>query len=109
MNSDELFLTKSNSQQHILHLLVHHQAKYRKVVIRRELTAQSELPFDIIGGEEVGYPIFVSHVPAATQLLAPGLKKGDQLVELNGRSLVTISDEIDNFFRFPVCKGHGVS
>ena len=96
--------TLSNQQQ-LLHLLVHQQAKPRKVVINRELTARRDLPFGILGGNEVGFPLFVSSITSQIQSdQSVHLKEGDQLIEINGRSLVTISDETDHNLGYRVCK-----
>merc|ERR1712176_474283 len=81
------------------------QAKPRKVVLSRDLASKRDLPFGILGGNEVGFPLFVSHV--SPQIAADPkikLKVGDQLLEINGRSLVTISDEADAALGYRICK-----
>lgn len=105
---DQTSMTSSeheSDQQQVLHLIVHQQAKPRKVVLSRELTAKRDLPFGILGGNEVGFPLFVSHV---TNLISNDptilLKESDQLLEINNRSLVTISDETDHALGYRVCK-----
>lgn len=93
--------SSSNSNQsdyvQLLHLLVYQQSKPRKIVLSRELTAKRDLPFGILGGNEVGFPLFVSHITPQIQAdSSVHLKEGDQLLEINGRSLVTISDETES-------------
>jgi len=101
--------SSSNSNQsdyvQLLHLLVYQQSKPRKIVLSRELTAKRDLPFGILGGNEVGFPLFVSHITPQIQAdSSVHLKEGDQLLEINGRSLVTISDETESTSGYKVCK-----
>ena len=49
-----MFFTKSNPQQQILHLLIHHQAKQRKVVLKNKDILETASVLDMY--EEVQVP-----------------------------------------------------
>lgn len=81
---------KMNSQLHLLELACSSKAHPRTVTLTRA-TREEILHFLIIGGLERGTGIFVSQVEKGSKAYDAGLKRGDQILEVNGVNFINIS------------------
>lgn len=73
-------------QLHLLHIACAAKARTRVVTLARS-SRDENLHFDIVGGyEKGGFGIFVSKVEKKTKAEDVGLKRGDQILEVNGHS-----------------------
>lgn len=73
-------------QLHLLHIACAAKARTRVVTLARS-SRDEDLHFSIVGGyEKGGYGIFVSNVDKKTKPEDVGLKRGDQILEVNGNS-----------------------
>ena len=61
------------------------KARTRNIVLARS-NREEVLNFSILGGYERGYGIFVSKVDKKSKAEEVGLKRGDQILEVNGQS-----------------------
>ncbi|XP_037926120.1 rap guanine nucleotide exchange factor 2 isoform X3 [Hermetia illucens] len=81
-------LEKKNmfGQLRLLHIACAAKARTRNVTLTRS-SRDEDLHFTIIGGyEHGGYGIFISKVEKKTKAEDVGLKRGDQILEVNGQS-----------------------
>merc|ERR1719225_479787 len=84
---DVLENESSNSQQMLRMLLFASQAKARKRIVTITRAARSELlQFELIGGHDKSFGIFVDTVEKETKAAKAGLKRGDQILEVNRRN-----------------------
>lgn len=75
-----------HEQLHLLHIACAAKARTRIVTLARS-SRDEDLHFSIIGGyEKGGYGIFISKVEKKTKPEDVGLKRGDQILEVNGHS-----------------------
>ncbi|XP_038060264.1 rap guanine nucleotide exchange factor 2-like isoform X3 [Patiria miniata] len=72
-------------QLRLLHIAGAAKAKPRTVVLARS-DRDSKLSFSIVGGWEKKMGIFISKVERGSKAQTVGLRKGDQLLEVNGHS-----------------------
>ncbi|XP_055385503.1 uncharacterized protein LOC129614698 isoform X3 [Condylostylus longicornis] len=73
-------------QLRLLHIACAAKARTRNVTLTRS-SRDEDLNFKIIGPTERGsYGIFVSHIERKTKAEDVGLKRGDQILEVNGQS-----------------------
>ncbi|CAI9720796.1 rap guanine nucleotide exchange factor 2 isoform X14 [Octopus vulgaris] len=81
---------KMNSQLHLLELACSSKAHPRTVTLTRA-TREEILNFLIIGGLERGAGIFVTQVEKGSKAYDAGLKRGDQILEVNGVNFINVS------------------
>lgn len=75
-----------HEQLHLLHIACAAKARTRVVTLARS-SRDEDLHFSIIGGyEKGGCGIFISNVDKKTKAEDVGLKRGDQILEVNGHS-----------------------
>lgn len=66
------------------------KARTRNVTLARP-SRDEVLHFSILGGYERGYGIFISKVDKKSKAEDVGLKRGDQILEVNGQSFEHVS------------------
>ncbi|GFR59964.1 Rap guanine nucleotide exchange factor [Elysia marginata] len=74
---------KMMGQMSLLNLACASKARVRTVTLTRA-SREEVLPFSILGGRERGYGIFVTKVQTGSKAADAGLKRGDQILEVNG-------------------------
>ena len=79
------------TQLRLLHIGLSTKAKIRHINLTRNNRQDDLLYFTILGGYERGYGIFVSKVDAGSKIEQLGLRKGDQILEVNGISFAIIT------------------
>lgn len=75
-------------QLRLLHIASASKARVRNVTVTRS-SRDEDLHFQIVGGYEkgnAGSGIFIAHVDKRTKADSVGLKRGDQILEVNGQS-----------------------
>ncbi|CAK8678970.1 unnamed protein product [Clavelina lepadiformis] len=68
------------------------KAKPRSVSFTRS-SCEADLGFKILGGSENNFPIYVSQVSNGSTAESKGVKRGDQLMEVNGQNFEKLSHE----------------
>ncbi|XP_023287865.1 rap guanine nucleotide exchange factor 2 isoform X2 [Orussus abietinus] len=76
---------KMLGQQRLLNIACAAKARTRNVTLARP-SRDEVLHFSILGGFERGYGIFISKVDKRSKAEDVGLKRGDQILEVNGQS-----------------------
>ncbi|XP_062868307.1 rap guanine nucleotide exchange factor 6 isoform X3 [Trichomycterus rosablanca] len=66
------------------------KAKWRQVTLQKA-SRESALNFSLLGGSERGFGIFIDNVEVDSKAKEAGLKRGDQVIEVNGQSFENIS------------------
>ncbi|RWS16666.1 rap guanine nucleotide exchange factor 2-like isoform X6, partial [Dinothrombium tinctorium] len=79
------------TQLRLFHVALSTKAKVRHVTITRSNRDDEVLNFSILGGYEKGFGIFVSKVDEGSKAENVGLKRGDQILEVNGTNFAIIS------------------
>ncbi|XP_063703406.1 rap guanine nucleotide exchange factor 2 isoform X3 [Culicoides brevitarsis] len=85
-------LEKKNmeGQLRLLHIAAHHKARTRVTTLTRS-SRDEDLNFSIMGGYEQGCGVFISNVVKKSKAEDVGLKRGDQILEVNGNSFEHVS------------------
>ncbi|KAI5643072.1 rasGEF domain-containing protein [Phthorimaea operculella] len=83
---------KMESQLRLLNIACSAKARTRSVTLSRP-TRDEPLNFTILGGYERGYGIFILKVEKHSKAEEVGLKRGDQVIEVNGQSFRHVSQE----------------
>ena len=81
---------KMVGQLRLLNMACSAKSKQRIITLQRS-SKDSRLDFSICGGKDRGFPIFVSKVDFDSKASDLGLKRGDQILEVNGRSFENIT------------------
>ncbi|XP_042148250.1 rap guanine nucleotide exchange factor isoform X4 [Ixodes scapularis] len=82
---------KMHAQLRLLNIACATKARTRVVTLARS-SRDDLLPFSILGGYETGNAIFVAKVDKANSKAEDGwLKRGDEILEVNGQSFATMS------------------
>ncbi|KAG8191865.1 hypothetical protein JTE90_019800 [Oedothorax gibbosus] len=81
---------KLTSQLRLLNIACATKARNRTVTLARS-TRDEVLHFHILGGYERGFGVFVSKVDKGSKAEEVGLKRGDQILEVNGQSFEHMS------------------
>lgn len=76
---------KMQGQQKLLNIACAAKARTRNVTLARP-SRDEVLHFSILGGYEKGFGIFISKVDKKSKAEDVGLKRGDQILEVNGQS-----------------------
>ncbi|XP_067136215.1 rap guanine nucleotide exchange factor 6-like isoform X3 [Centruroides vittatus] len=81
---------KMHGQLRLLNIACATKARNRTITLARS-TRDEVLHFSILGGYERGFGIFISKVDKASKAEDMGLKRGDQILEVNGQSFEHVS------------------
>ncbi|KAL3876620.1 hypothetical protein ACJMK2_034439 [Sinanodonta woodiana] len=81
---------RMSGQLRLLNLACASKARSRTITLTRA-TREEILHFSVLGGQERGYGIFVSKVEKVSKAYDAGLKRGDQILEVNGHNFQCIS------------------
>uniref|UniRef100_A0A8C9VT21 Rap guanine nucleotide exchange factor 2 n=1 Tax=Scleropages formosus TaxID=113540 RepID=A0A8C9VT21_SCLFO len=65
------------------------KAKLRLVTLTKP-SRDTPLPFTLLGGSEQGFRIFIDSVEADSKAAEAGLKRGDQILEVNGQNFENV-------------------
>uniref|UniRef100_A0A674PA88 Rap guanine nucleotide exchange factor 2 n=1 Tax=Takifugu rubripes TaxID=31033 RepID=A0A674PA88_TAKRU len=65
------------------------KAKPRLVTLTKS-ARDSPLAFSLLGGQEKGFPIFIDTVEPGSKAAEVGLKRGDQILEVNGQNFENV-------------------
>ncbi|XP_006184156.2 rap guanine nucleotide exchange factor 6 isoform X1 [Camelus ferus] len=82
--------TKMNGHLRLLNIACAAKAKWRQVVLQKA-SRESPLHFSLNGGSEKGFGIFVECVEPSSKAADVGLKRGDQIMEVNGQNFENIT------------------
>ncbi|XP_078318508.1 rap guanine nucleotide exchange factor 2-like isoform X9 [Crassostrea virginica] len=77
-------------QLRLLNIACAAKAQSRIITLTRA-TREEVLHFSVLGGQERGCGIFISKVEKGSKAYEAGLKRGDQILEVNGASLSNVS------------------
>ncbi|XP_046859606.1 rap guanine nucleotide exchange factor 6-like [Xenia sp. Carnegie-2017] len=72
-------------QLRLLHIACSSKARLRKVTLVHH-AKDSSLNFSITGGKDRGFGIFIAKVKKGSKIDQAGLRKGDQILEVNGQN-----------------------
>ncbi|XP_075848711.1 rap guanine nucleotide exchange factor 6 isoform X12 [Microtus pennsylvanicus] len=82
--------TKMNGHLRLLNIACAAKAKWRQVVLQKA-SRESPLHFSLNGGSEKGFGVFVECVDPGSKAADAGLKRGDQIMEVNGQNFENIT------------------
>ncbi|XP_049728918.1 rap guanine nucleotide exchange factor 6 isoform X4 [Elephas maximus indicus] len=82
--------TRMNGHLRLLNIACAAKAKWRQVVLQK-VSRESPLHFSLNGGSEKGFGIFVEGVEPGSKAADAGLKRGDQIMEVNGQNFENIT------------------
>ncbi|XP_077080719.1 rap guanine nucleotide exchange factor 6 isoform X1 [Siphateles boraxobius] len=85
-----LDFSKMKGHLRLLNIACAAKAKCRQITLQK-LSRESALFFTLQGGSERGFGIFVESVAEASKAAEAGLKRGDQILEINGQNFENIS------------------
>uniref|UniRef100_A0A9R1SQG1 Rap guanine nucleotide exchange factor 2 n=2 Tax=Cyprinus carpio TaxID=7962 RepID=A0A9R1SQG1_CYPCA len=80
---------KMTGQLRLLNIACAAKAKPRVITINRP-AREMPLPFALIGGAERGTRLFISSVEVGSKAEEAGLKRGDQILEVNGQTFENV-------------------
>ncbi|KAI1887469.1 hypothetical protein AGOR_G00190620 [Albula goreensis] len=80
---------KMNGHLRLLNIACAAKAKLRLVTLTKP-SRESPLPFTLLGGSEKGFRIFIDSVEAGSKAAEAGLKRGDQILEVNGQNFENV-------------------
>ncbi|XP_029030128.1 rap guanine nucleotide exchange factor 6 isoform X3 [Betta splendens] len=82
--------TKMKGHLRLLNIACAAKAKWRQITLQKA-SRESPLHFSVQGGSERGFGIFVEAVEERSKAAEAGLKRGDQIMEINGQNFENIS------------------
>ncbi|XP_058887344.1 rap guanine nucleotide exchange factor 2 isoform X4 [Acipenser ruthenus] len=62
----------------------------RRLVTLTKPSREAPLPFTLLGGSEKGFGIFIDSVETGSKAAEAGIKRGDQILEVNGQNFETV-------------------
>ncbi|XP_069487457.1 rap guanine nucleotide exchange factor 2 isoform X12 [Ambystoma mexicanum] len=80
---------KMGGHLRLLNIACAAKAKRRLITITKP-SREAPLPFTLLGGSEKGFGIFVDSVDPGSKAVEAGLKRGDQILEVNGQNFENI-------------------
>ncbi|XP_032659338.1 rap guanine nucleotide exchange factor 2 isoform X6 [Chelonoidis abingdonii] len=80
---------KMGGHLRLLNIACAAKAKRRLITITKP-SREAPLPFILLGGSEKGFGIFVDSVDLGSKATEAGLKRGDQILEVNGQNFENI-------------------
>uniref|UniRef100_A0A668UF70 Rap guanine nucleotide exchange factor (GEF) 6 n=1 Tax=Oreochromis aureus TaxID=47969 RepID=A0A668UF70_OREAU len=86
----EKHLEKMKGHLRLLNIACAAKAKWRQITLQKA-SRESPLHFSVQGGSERGFGIFVESVEEGSKAAEAGLKRGDQIMEINGQNFENIS------------------
>ncbi|KAM8835829.1 rap guanine nucleotide exchange factor 6 isoform 3-T3 [Synchiropus picturatus] len=88
--------TKMKGHLRLLNIACAAKAKWRQITLQKA-SRESPLYFSVQGGSERGFGIFVESVEEGSKAAEAGLKRGDQIMEINGQNFenITFSKAVD--------------
>uniref|UniRef100_A0A670YH76 Rap guanine nucleotide exchange factor 6 n=1 Tax=Pseudonaja textilis TaxID=8673 RepID=A0A670YH76_PSETE len=81
---------KMKGHLRLLNIACAAKAKWRQVTLQKP-SRDSPLFFSLLGGSEKGFGIFVESVESGSKAAEAGLKRGDQVMEVNGQNFENIT------------------
>nr|XP_020650128.1 rap guanine nucleotide exchange factor 6-like isoform X6 [Pogona vitticeps] len=81
---------KMKGHLRLLNIACAAKAKWRQITLQKP-SRDSPLHFSLLGGSEKGFGIFVETVDAGSKAAEAGLKRGDQVMEVNGQNFENIT------------------
>ncbi|XP_049322400.1 rap guanine nucleotide exchange factor 6 isoform X4 [Astyanax mexicanus] len=81
---------KMKGHLRLLNIACAAKAKWRQVTLQKP-SRESPLHFSLQGGSEKGFGIFIEAVEVGSKAAEAGLKRGDQIMEINGQNFENIS------------------
>ncbi|KAM3869129.1 rap guanine nucleotide exchange factor 6 [Diretmus argenteus] len=81
---------KMKGHLRLLNIACAAKAKWRQITLQKA-SRESPLYFSLQGGSERGFGIFVESVEEGSKAAEAGLKRGDQIMEINGQNFENIS------------------
>lgn len=82
--------SKMKGHLRLLNIACAAKAKWRQITLQKA-SRESPLYFSVQGGSERGFGIFVESVEEGSKAAETGLKRGDQIMEINGQNFENIS------------------
>ncbi|KAM3601323.1 uncharacterized protein V6R79_010642 [Siganus canaliculatus] len=82
--------TKMKGHLRLLNIACAAKAKWRQITLQKA-SRESPLHFSVQGGSERGFGVFVESVEVGSKSAEAGLKRGDQIMEVNGQNFENIS------------------
>uniref|UniRef100_A0A8C2SXI6 Rap guanine nucleotide exchange factor 6 n=1 Tax=Coturnix japonica TaxID=93934 RepID=A0A8C2SXI6_COTJA len=82
--------TKMKGHLRLLNIACAAKAKWRQITLQKP-SRDSPLYFSLLGGSDKGFGIFVETVEAGSKAAEAGLKRGDQIMEVNGQNFENIT------------------
>ncbi|XP_068134953.1 rap guanine nucleotide exchange factor 2 isoform X9 [Hyperolius riggenbachi] len=80
---------KMGGHLRLLNIACAAKAKRRLITLTKP-SRESPLPFTMLGGSDKGFGIFVDSVDPGSKAVEAGLKRGDQILEVNGQNFENI-------------------
>ncbi|XP_063751002.1 rap guanine nucleotide exchange factor 6 isoform X2 [Eleginops maclovinus] len=81
---------KMKGHLRLLNIACAAKAKWRQITLQKA-SRESPLNFSVQGGSERGFGIFIESVEPGSKAAEAGLKRGDQIMEINGQNFENIS------------------
>uniref|UniRef100_A0A8C6TAP2 Rap guanine nucleotide exchange factor (GEF) 6 n=1 Tax=Neogobius melanostomus TaxID=47308 RepID=A0A8C6TAP2_9GOBI len=82
--------TKMKGHLRLLNIACAAKAKWRQITLQKA-NREASLNFCVQGGSERGFGVFVESVEEGSKAAEAGLKRGDQIMEINGQNFENIS------------------
>ncbi|XP_039557147.1 rap guanine nucleotide exchange factor 6 isoform X6 [Passer montanus] len=82
--------TKMKGHLRLLNIACAAKAKWRQITLQKP-SRDSPLFFSLLGGSDKGFGIFVETVEIGSKAAEAGLKRGDQIMEVNGQNFENIT------------------
>ncbi|XP_033908642.3 rap guanine nucleotide exchange factor 6-like isoform X5 [Acipenser ruthenus] len=86
-----LEMAKMKGHLRLLNIACAAKAKWRQITLLKP-SRESSLHFSLLGGSEKGLGIFVESVEPGSKAAEAGLKRGDQIMEINGQNFENIAN-----------------
>uniref|UniRef100_UPI00398F221A rap guanine nucleotide exchange factor 6-like isoform X4 n=1 Tax=Pristiophorus japonicus TaxID=55135 RepID=UPI00398F221A len=86
---NKLETAKMKGHLRLLNIACAAKAKWRQITLLKP-SRESPLYFNLLGGSERGFGIFVESVEPGSKAAEAGLKRGDQIMEVNGQNFENI-------------------
>ncbi|XP_018591340.1 rap guanine nucleotide exchange factor 2 isoform X4 [Scleropages formosus] len=80
---------KMSGHLRLLNIACAAKAKLRVITLTKP-SRDAPLPFTLLGGSEKGFRIFIDSVEAGSKASEAGLKRGDQILEVNGQNFENV-------------------
>uniref|UniRef100_A0A087XDA4 Rap guanine nucleotide exchange factor (GEF) 6 n=1 Tax=Poecilia formosa TaxID=48698 RepID=A0A087XDA4_POEFO len=81
--------SKMKGHLRLLNIACAAKAKWRQITLQKA-SRESQLHFSVQGGSERGFGVFVESVEEGSKAAETGLKRGDQIMEVNGQNFENI-------------------